>query len=52
MRIGRGDLASGNWARGLLEATTLGDEAIAASLKEDADLHDHLAKGLYELKLA
>jgi hypothetical protein len=30
----------------------LGDETIAATLKEDADLHDHLSKALYELKLA
>ena len=52
MRVGRGDLAAGNWARGLSETAMLGDETIAAALKEDADLHDHLAKGLYELKLA
>jgi hypothetical protein len=51
MRIGRGDLAAGNWARGVSETSTLGDEAVAAALKEDVDLHDHLTKGLYELKL-
>ncbi len=52
MRIGQGDLAAQKWHRGLVEAATLGDEAIKAALIEDADLHDHLMKGLYEAKLA
>ena len=52
MRIGQGDLAAQKWHRGLVEAATLGDEAVTAALIEDADLHDHLMKGLYEAKLA
>ena len=52
MRIGQGDLAAQKWHHGLVEAATLGDEAVTAALIEDADLHDHLMKGLYEAKLA
>jgi hypothetical protein len=33
------------------EAVSLGDEAATAALLDDPDLHDHLLKGLYELKL-
>lgn len=48
MRIGQGDLAAGNWHRGLTQAANLGDETVTASLVEDPDLHDHLMKGLFE----
>ena len=30
----------------------LGEDTITTAIVEDADLHDHLAKGLYEAKLA
>jgi hypothetical protein len=50
-RIGQGHLAAEKWHRGLTEATGLGDEAATAALLDDPDLHDHLLKGLYELKL-
>lgn len=52
MRVGQGDLAVRKWYRGIGEAALLGDETIIASLIEDPDLHDHLAKGLYEARLA
>jgi len=52
MRIGQGHLAADKWHRGLSEAETLGDGAITAAIVDDADLHDHLAKGLYEAKTA
>lgn len=52
MRIGQGHLAAAEWHGGLAEAELLGEETIAATLSEDADLHDHLSKGLYEAKLA
>lgn len=52
MRIGQGQLAARQWHRGLVEAATIGDETVTALLIEDADLHDHLVKGLYEAKLA
>ncbi len=52
MRIGQGHLAAKKWHRGLSEAETLGDAAITAAIIDDPDLHDHLAKGLYETKLA
>lgn len=51
MRLGQGHLAAGKWRRGLAEATAAGDESIAAAMMDDPDLHDHLLKGLYELKL-
>jgi hypothetical protein len=52
MRVGQGDLAIRKWYRGIAEAARLGDETVMASLLEDPDLHDHIAKGLYEAKLA
>jgi len=52
MRIGQGHLAAGNWHRGLSEAEALGETATTAAIIDDPDLHDHLAKGLYEAKLA
>ena len=52
VRIGQGDLAAKKWHRGLSEASLLGDETIAAAIVEDADLHDHIMKGLYEAELA
>ena len=50
MRIGQGELAPGDWQRGLSEATALGDESIGGILADDIDLQSHLEKGLYELK--
>lgn len=52
MRIGQGDLAANKWHRGLTEASLLGDETVAAAITEDADLHEHIMKGLYEAELA
>lgn len=52
MRIGQGHLAGAELQGGVSEAELVGDETIAAALIEDADLHDHLSKGLYEAKLA
>ena len=52
MRIGQGHLAAKTWHRGLSEAALLGDQTIFAAIIEDADLHDHIMKGLYEAKLS
>lgn len=52
MRVGQGELAVRDWARGLSEAAALGDENAREILADDIDLSSHLAKGLYELKLA
>jgi len=52
MRIGQGHLAAKKWHRGLSEAEALGQDAITAAIIDDADLHDHLAKGLYEANLS
>ena len=52
MRIGQGHLAAKKWDRGLSEAEVLGEDTITAAIVEDADLHDHIAKGLYEAKLS
>ena len=49
MRIGQGELAAGDWQRGLSEAATLGDESIGGILADDIDLQSHLNRGLYEL---
>lgn len=51
MRKGQGDLAAKKWHRGLSEASLLGEEAIAAAIIENPDLHDHVMKGLYEAEL-
>ncbi|MBU3889773.1 DUF3775 domain-containing protein [Methylosinus sp. KRF6] len=48
MRIGQGHLAARDWARGFSDATLLDESTITATLLDDADLHDHLIKGLYE----
>lgn len=52
MRIGQGHLAAKKWHRGLTDANTLGDAAVAEAIIEDADLHDHITKGLYETELS
>lgn len=52
VRIGQGDLAAKKWHRGLSEASLLGDETITAAIIEDADLHNHIMKALYEAALA
>jgi len=49
MRMGQGDFATCDWDRGLSEAALLGDDTVLAALTEDADLHEHLSKALYEL---
>lgn len=48
MRIGQGHLAAQKWRDGVTAAAALGEEAVTAALMEDADLHDHLVKGLFE----
>ncbi|MGO4869444.1 MAG: DUF3775 domain-containing protein [Roseiarcus sp.] len=48
MRVGQGDLAAQKWHRGISEAERVGEAATSAALLDDADLHDHLVKGLYE----
>jgi len=52
MRMGQGNLAAGDWDRGLSEAERLGDETVAAEIIEDPDLHEHITKSLYEAKLS
>ena len=52
MRIGQGHLAAKQWHRGLSEAEMLGDNATTAAIIDDPDLHHHVGKGLYEVKLA
>ena len=41
-----------NRHRGLSEAEALGENTVTATIIEDADLHDHLEKALYETKLS
>ena len=49
MRIGQGHLAAKKWYPGLSAAKALGPDAITAVIIEDADRHDHLAKGRHEV---
>lgn len=49
--IGRGDYAGAEWARAIADSSAAADPAID-SLMGQADLHELLMKGLYELKLA
>ena len=49
MRMGQGDFAICDWDRGLAEAALLGEDTVLAALTEDADLHEHIAKALYEV---
>jgi hypothetical protein len=48
MRIGQGQLAARTWHRGVSEAGALGEDTVTAAILEDADLHDHIAKALYQ----
>jgi len=50
MLIGRGDFAAGDWDRAMVEAAAVPESADVDYLSEKLDLHDHLAKALYELK--
>ncbi len=50
MRVGQGHLAAGEWRHGLAEAVAAGKDTITGTMMDDPDLHDHLLKGLYELK--
>jgi hypothetical protein len=52
MRIGQGHLGAKDLRRGTSEAHRLGDETISAAMLEDADLHDHISKGLFEANLS
>ena len=52
MRIGQAPFGARDWDLALSEAGAMGDEGITALLTSDVDLHDHLLKGLYELKVA
>lgn len=50
--IGRGDYAAKDWDQAMAEAVPASDASLIDSLMTQADLHDYLMKGLYELKLA
>lgn len=52
MRVGQGHLGAKDLRRGTSEAHRLGDETISGAMAEDADLHDHITKGLYEANLS
>ncbi len=52
MRIGQGHLGAKEIRQGASEAYRLGDEAASNAMIEDADLHDHITKALYEADLS
>jgi len=49
--VGRGEYGFKDWQQALSAATATRPAADPASLTEQADLHELLTKGLYELKL-
>lgn len=49
--VGRGEYGFKDWQRALSAATATRPAADSAILTEQADLHELLTKGLYELKL-
>lgn len=51
MRIGQGHLAVKTFERGLSEAASIDMAELAQTIVENPDLHDHLAKALYECRL-
>ena len=52
MRIGSGDYAADEWDLAIADAVRLADSAFISELADEADLHDRLMKGLYELGIA
>ena len=51
-RIGSGDYAADQWDQALADADHLAHSAFISELADEADLHDRLMKGLYELGIA
>jgi len=51
-RIGSGDYAAGQWDQAIADAALLPHSAFISELADEADLHDRLMKGLYELGIA
>ena len=51
-RIGSGDYAANQWEQAIADADHLTHSAFISELADEADLHDRLMKGLYELALA
>ena len=52
MRTGSGDYAADQWDRAIEGAARLAHSAFISELADEADLHDRLMKGLYELGIA
>lgn len=50
MRVGQGELAPRDWARGLADAEVLGETNTRGILIDDIDLQSHLEKGLHEVR--
>ena len=50
-RVGMGDYGRGEWWRAVADTATLADAVIVAELLENANLHECLMKGIYELRL-
>jgi hypothetical protein len=52
MWIGRGDFGAAEWDDAVLQAASTADASVVDYITEQAALHEYLAKGLYQLKLA
>ena len=49
MRIGQGEIAAGDWERGVMEAEGFGDQGLEEALADDIDLQIHLDRALYAI---
>lgn len=49
MRIGQGEIAAGDFERGLTEAEGYGDQGLEEALADDIDLQTHLDRALYAI---
>jgi len=49
--VGRGEYSAKDWTRAVADASPSDDHITIGVLLDQADLHDFLMKGLYELKL-
>ncbi len=52
VRIGQGHIGAKELRQGASEAYRIGDEAASNAMLEDADLHGHITKALYEADLS
>jgi len=50
--VGQGDYAAKDWERAVADASTARDDVTIDTLIDEADLHQYLMKGLYEMGIS